>query len=154
MTQKDRSETREMIQVTLAGWHDSTVEREKLIYLSLNNIDSHLEKLNGKVSSHEKIILENLPHSIDHCPQTPVIKEIRDAVLKDEGGKINKEITFSRVINIAAIVIAFVVMWQGYKSLLKEAKNTKSEVQVTNDAILKGQTRGQEFNPFVKDTAK
>lgn len=154
MTQNDRSEVREMIQGVLSGWHDATAEREKLIYLSLNNIDSHLEKLNGKVNLHEKTILKNLPHSIDHCLQVGTIKKIRDVVIENRGGKRVWRITWERGVTIVTLIVGFVMMWQGYKSLKHDTSATKLEIQVTNDAILQRQTRGQYFDPFVSDTIK
>jgi hypothetical protein len=154
MTQKDRSEVREMIQGVLSGWHDSTVEREKLIYLSLNNIDSHLEKLNGKVSAHERTILENLPHSIAHCPQTGTIKEIRDAIIQEKGGKVWKEITWQRVALLVAMITSGILVYQGFEKIMKVGTETNSEVKIMNDIIHTPQVRGVPYNPFSNDTIK
>jgi hypothetical protein len=155
MTQTDRSEVREMIKGILSGWHDSTVEREKLIYLSLNNIDSHLEKLNGKVSSHEKTILENLPHSIAHCPQTQTIKEIHDAMVENVTTKKVNEISWGKVITYGTFLIGMFMAWLGYKALMVEAKATKSEVEVTNDILHSPTMRGNQYiPPIFRDSIK
>jgi hypothetical protein len=86
MTQKDRSEVREMLSGILSGHAVAQLERDKaaekrevLINISLNNIDSHLSRLNGKVAEHEKVININLPHTMQHCPQAETIKVLQDA---------------------------------------------------------------------------
>ena len=93
MTQKDRTEVREMITTTLSGFHSDTVLREITTNKSLDKIEKHLEKLNDKVAKHEETILKNLPHTIAHCNQKKVIQEIRDNMI-------------SRKAVIAAILIA------------------------------------------------
>lgn len=115
MTPQDRSEVREMIQGVLSGWNDATVQREKLILLSLNNIDSHLDRLNGKVAAHEKTILENLPHGIQHCTQTEAIQEIHDIMIEDKGIKIaqkragtHSQATFNNVFTIISTVLVLI----------------------------------------------
>jgi len=85
MGPEERSEVREMIQSTLSGWHEATVQREKLINISLNSIDAHLEKLNGKVSEHEKIINQNIPHTIALCPQAKTIEELKEWQAEQDG---------------------------------------------------------------------
>lgn len=45
-------------------------------FLEINN---RLDKLNGNVAKHEKLINENLPHNIAHCSQAESI----DAIQKD-----------------------------------------------------------------------
>lgn len=101
-----------MIQSTLAGWHESTVEREKLIYVSLNNIDLHLDRLNGKVAAHEETILKNLPHTIAHCSQSKVIQQIHDVMIKENGieeGKVKlstrRQSTFNNIIAIISTIV-------------------------------------------------
>ena len=152
MTQTDRTEVREMIQGILSGWHAATTAQNDMTNQSLERIEKHLVKLNGSVAEHERVILENLPHSIDHCPQAPVIKEIRDAVIKDEGGRLFREVTFGRSVAVIGTIVAIIMVWQGYKSLLKEAKDTKSEVKITNDVLHSPAIRGIPYNPFAKDS--
>jgi hypothetical protein len=106
MEVQERSEVREMIHGILDGWHEASVAREKLIYVSLNNIDSHLEKLNGKVAAHEKTILENLPHSINHCPQTKTIDEIKDAITGAKAVRVAKKERASSLIKTASFIVA------------------------------------------------
>ena len=85
MTQKERNEVREMITITLSGWQEATVQRENLIHQSLNKIDEHLEKLNGSVSEHEKIINQNIPHTIAQCPQAKIIDELKEWQAEQDG---------------------------------------------------------------------
>ena len=56
MTQKDRTEVRDMIEGTLKGWHSDTVLREVTTNKALDNIEKHLSQLNGNVARHTKQI--------------------------------------------------------------------------------------------------
>lgn len=107
MNQQDRSEVREMIATTLEGWHTETVIREITTNKSLDNIDKHLENLNGKVASHEKIINVNLPHTSAHCAQTATIQKIHDNMIT------SKAVRNAIIIGIAStgtlISIAFIL---------------------------------------------
>lgn len=154
MTKDERSEVRDMITVTLSGWHETTVEREKLIYASLNNIDSHLDKLNGKVAAHEETILKNLPHGIQHCPQANAISEIHEKLIeRDTTDRVN-QINWGKVVTYGTFIIGMFMAWLGYKELLKETKDTNNRVQTTNDVIINSQSRGYYYDPFAKDTLK
>ena len=152
MTQTDRTEVREMIHGILSGWHAATTAQNDMTNQSLERIEKHLVKLNGSVAEHERVILENLPHSIDHCPQAPVIKEIRDAVLEDKGSEKNKEVTWGRAAIFVGIIGTIIVIWQGYTSLQKENKKLMDEMKTTNDMISSPAARGQYFDPFAKDS--
>ena len=44
---------------------------------NFHEVKERLDKLNGSVAKHEKIINEHLPHSIDHCPQVKAIEELQ-----------------------------------------------------------------------------
>lgn len=44
---------------------------------NFHEVKVRLDKLNGSVAKHEKIINEHLPHSIDHCPQVKAIEELQ-----------------------------------------------------------------------------
>ena len=88
MTAADRKETKEMIVDVLAPLIKQIEGRDILMNATLNNIgghmgkiDVHLEKLNGKVIGHEKIIDKNLPHTIADCSQVEIIQEIRDNMI-------------------------------------------------------------------------
>jgi len=83
-----------------------------------------------------------------------IVKELHEESIGNKATGISKEVTFSRIINVAGIVIALVMMWQGFKAIMKETKATKDEIIITNDALFKEQTRGQYFDPFAKDTTK
>jgi len=45
---------------------------------TLEGINHRLDKLNGKVAEHEKLINQHLPHKINDCVQADTIIEIRD----------------------------------------------------------------------------
>ena len=81
-----------------------------------------------------------------------IVKELHEESIGNKATGVSKEITFGRIINVAGVVIALVMMWQGYKSLLKEAKDTKSEVKITNDVLHSPVIRGIQYDPFAKDT--
>ncbi len=84
MTAGERAEVREMIHGVLSGWHAETVAREEITNMALKNIDEHLKALNGKVFEHQKIIYDNLPHSIAHCPQTEKIQSLSDSMISEK----------------------------------------------------------------------
>jgi hypothetical protein len=46
-----------------------------------------LDKLNGSVARHEKVINEHLPHSIDHCPQAGAIKDLQENMITTKAVK-------------------------------------------------------------------
>jgi len=144
MTGEDRSEVREMIVTVLNGFHKSNVERdkqtelrEKLIYASLNNIDGRLDKLNGKVSEHEKTILENLPHSIAHCNQSDSIKELHDAMIITKGEKqgkasvsSHKQVSFNNlftVLGFLAVIAGLIIT-----TIIGRNDNKKIETRIDN----------------------
>lgn len=118
MSPEDRNETRQMIVDVLAPMveriegrdilmNKQIESRDTLMNVTLNNmdgklgkIDVHLEKLNGKVAEHEKIlnshslsdmdemmedhdkiISKNIPHSILHCAQATTIKGLHDNMI-------------------------------------------------------------------------
>ena len=81
MTHLDRTEVRSMINDVLMGWHSDTVSREVLTNIALDKIEKHLEKINNKVSEHEKIININLPHNISLCPQVVTIKKLEENMI-------------------------------------------------------------------------
>ena len=83
-----------------------------------------------------------------------IVKELHEESIGNKATGISKEVTFGRIINVAGIVIALVMMWQGYKSLLKEAKDTKSEVKITNDVLHSPAIRGIQYDPFANDSIK
>ena len=157
MDKDERSEVREMITTTLSAWHDSTVEREKLIYASLNNIDSHLDKLNGKVASHEKTILENLPHGIQHCPQANVIQEIHDKMIEDKGANqqrlkigTHKQVTFNNVFTIISTILLLAGLVISYLLGKKDDEKLNTKIDNFGTPIIINTRTGQpsQLNPY------
>ncbi len=58
------------------------------------SIDDHffemtkrLDKLNGSVARHEKVIDENLPHNIAHCPQAQTIETLKNNMVTEKAVK-------------------------------------------------------------------
>ena len=74
----ERAEVRDMIHGILAGWNARTEAYMVTTNASLNEVNKHFENLNGSVARHEKIINQNIPHTIAQCPQVDNIKELRD----------------------------------------------------------------------------
>jgi hypothetical protein len=54
---------------------------------NFHEIKGRLDKLNGSVARHEKIINENLPHSVNHCPQVKVIENLKDNMVTEKAVK-------------------------------------------------------------------
>ena len=50
-------------------------------------IKGRLDKLNGSVARHEKIINENLPHSVNHCPQVGIIEDLKRNMISEKAVK-------------------------------------------------------------------
>jgi len=44
---------------------------------NFHEVKGRLDKLNGSVARHEKVINENLPHNVNHCPQVKAIEELQ-----------------------------------------------------------------------------
>lgn len=109
MDSTERTEVREMIHDVLSGWHAETVAREEVTNMLLKNINDHLGRINGSVARHEKIIIDNLPHTIANCPQNEKIQEIRDDM-----------ITIKTLIKIAVFVITTAItIFTGYEIFFK-----------------------------------
>lgn len=163
MELEERSEIREMIHGILDGWHDASVQREKLIYVSLNNIDSHLEKLNSKVASHEKTILENLPHTINHCPQVKTIEKIKETLTGEEAIRRNKIEKRNNIFKTVTIVIAGIALCvTAFFGYVNSKKNDKTIQKVENlgDPVIIDKsgkivgTRGFEIKMYPNDYKK
>jgi hypothetical protein len=54
---------------------------------NFHEIKGRLDKLNGSVARHEKVINENLPHSVNHCPQVKVIENLKDNMVTEKAVK-------------------------------------------------------------------
>ena len=81
MTAKERIEVKELLHDILSGWQARTDSQIEVTNNSLSNIEVHLEKINGKVSEHEKIININLPHNISLCPQNAIINDLKTSMI-------------------------------------------------------------------------
>ena len=57
--------------------------------------------MNINIASHEKIINENLPHSIDHCPQVETIETLKENMVTT---KSVKRTIYTGVIVLCAII--------------------------------------------------
>ena len=53
----------------------------------LTEIKDRLRGMNNKIARHEKIINENLPHSIDHCPQVETIETLKENMVTTKSVK-------------------------------------------------------------------
>ena len=152
MTKEDRTEVRDMIKTTLEGWYKSTEQRETMILKSLDRIDNHLEKLNGKVSEHEKTILQNLPHTADHCAKANVIDEMHDALIKNEGENTyrlkigtRKQVTFNNVFTIISTIILFITLVVTYILGYKADKRLNTKVDDLGKPVVTN-PRGEKVN--------
>lgn len=74
-------------------------------------IKKRLDKLNGSVARHEKVINEHLPHSIDHCPQAKVIEGLQENMITSKAIKKTIYIGFGIICTLIA------ALW-GVKELL------------------------------------
>jgi hypothetical protein len=81
INQKDREEIRTMLHEVIDPWQKGREQTDRLMNISLNNIDHHLDKLNSKVAEHEKTINIHLPHTVQHCPQVEIIEKLKDNMI-------------------------------------------------------------------------
>lgn len=70
-----------MLEDILSGWKKGYEGLAISTNTSLISIEKHLEKLNGKVAEHERIINQNLPHNVSHCSQVETIRELQDNMI-------------------------------------------------------------------------
>lgn len=81
MTQKDRTEVREIIHGIVGGYHTKVDAQNFITNSVLGEIKDHLGKINGRVEKHQTIIDKNLPHTVANCSQVKTIMEIRDNMI-------------------------------------------------------------------------
>lgn len=79
---------------------------------NLVEIKGRLDRLNGSVARHEKIISENLPPSIDHCPQAQVIDDLKRNMISEKAVKKTIYVGFG-------IVCALITAYWGVMEILK-----------------------------------
>jgi hypothetical protein len=89
MTAEDRTEVRTMLTDILAGPLEKINGQIKLVNSQLTDINVQTTKTNGTVTRHERLILENLPHTIVHCVQTKAIDQLREELIR--GGTIKSK---------------------------------------------------------------
>ena len=77
MDKDQREQVREMLHDVLSGYHAKVDAQNTITNDALIRIDKKFEKLNGSVAENRKVINENLPHTIDKCPQTEVIESLK-----------------------------------------------------------------------------
>jgi hypothetical protein len=107
MNSQDRAETRLMLHDVLEGWEKNTAHRDNMLLMSLEKIDKHLEKLNGKIAEHEKTLNQELPHTIANCPQQEQIQSLRDNLISAKA--IKRAIYSSVIITGTLFTIIFIV---------------------------------------------
>lgn len=54
---------------------------------NFHEIKERLDKLNGSVARHEKVINENLPHNVNHCPQVKAIESLQENMITTKAVK-------------------------------------------------------------------
>jgi hypothetical protein len=168
MDTQDRTEVREMIHATLEGWEKATVAREIMTLKTLDKIEKHLDRMNGSIALHEKIINTNLPHNIALCPQAETIKEIRDVVIGEKAvSNTDKQRYFSVLKTIGVIIVVLTFAFGIFRN------NKKTDTIITNEAAnkemndsirkaeiqkIKAEARGilipVDSKPFVLDTVR
>lgn len=118
--------------------------RDILMQQSLNKIDTHLEKLNGKVAEHEKIINQNIPHNISLCPQQETIVEIHDTVTKLSAIKEERKHDsvhhwqkIGVVVMILSVIIASIVGFRNSnKQYVKMRDELKEDIRVSTQPAM------------------
>lgn len=112
MEAQERMEVRGMLHDILAGWQAENVAREEITNLALKNIGDHLDRLNGSVAKHEKIINENIPHTIANCPQQENIVEFRDNMITV---KAVKKAIYTGIIATGTLFTIIFILYQMFK---------------------------------------
>jgi hypothetical protein len=114
------------------------------------------EKLEVKMEGLESKLENDVNEARDEFrADSKVLKEtLQDAMFFVRHPKM-----FVGIIVFFVLVSIYSIYESGHlRGILNSTKDdieaTKSEVQMTNDALIKGQTRGQYFDPFTKDTTK
>ena len=81
MNVADEKKTRQIFTDLIAPHLVTQASDIKQTNITLLNIEKGIGKLNGTVADHDKIIDENLPHTIVHCSQIETIGKIRDNMI-------------------------------------------------------------------------
>jgi hypothetical protein len=132
MTKEERTEIREMIHGMLSGWEANTISREEITNVRLGEISEHLKRINGSVAKHEKIINDNLPHNITHCPQAEKIAELDRNMISD------KSVKKTLYTGIAIISTVVAIIWgisEVFFSPRQEIQSLKKQVDMINTPV-------------------
>jgi len=70
----------------------------------LSEFNLHLKELNGSVARHEKIINQNLPHNIAHCPQTETIEDLKKNMVTERAVKKTIYIGFGIICGLMTLI--------------------------------------------------
>jgi hypothetical protein len=107
--------------------------RDFVMQQSLNKIDEHLGRLNGKVAEHEKILNINIPHTIDKCPQNDTIINLHDGMVKllaikdEDHNKYTRN--WQRTGVIVAIFAVIITAYLGIKNSNKQYAKIREELR-------------------------
>jgi hypothetical protein len=107
--------------------------RDFVMQQSLNKIDEHLGRLNGKVAEHEKILNINIPHTIDRCPQNDTIMGLHDGMtkllaIKDEDHNKHTR-NWQRVGVIVAAISVTALIFFGFRNSNKQYAKMREELK-------------------------
>jgi len=69
-----------------------------------DKIEKRLDRLNGSVAKHEKIINENLPHNIGHCPQAETIEDLKKNMVSEKAVKKTLYVGFGIICTLIAAI--------------------------------------------------
>lgn len=76
----------------------------KAIDENFKAVNARLDRLNGSVARHEKVINENLPHNIAHCPQAEKIEDLEKNMITSEAVKKTLYVGFGVVCALIAAI--------------------------------------------------
>jgi hypothetical protein len=116
MEPNDRAEVRQMLTDIMEGHLQKIEGQYRLMTNQLSNIEIQTTKTNGRVTDLErnlkkleKEVSEDLPHSIDGCPQGPTITELRDNMVT------SRVIRNSIIVSITGASAILAMVWVVYK---------------------------------------
>ena len=109
MTKTQREEVKEMLHEVLQTYQVRNEAQHDMTNISLERIDKHLEKINGKVAEHEKVINIHLPHNTTHCPQKETIEHLRDNMIS---AKAIRRSIYAGIASAAALMSIFFIIYK------------------------------------------
>ena len=114
MTKAQREEVKEMLHEVIDPWQKERDKTDKLVNIALNNIDSHLDKINGKVAEHDKVITIHLPHNISHCIQREGMDKLKENMIS------GKAVRNAIYMGLAASAALFSILFIIYKLVIEK----------------------------------